>query len=128
MNSKNFKNKSQNKSQRQLQIGEQIKRILADIFIKENISEKLGAYITILEADISPDAKNAKIFYNLFGNFDENTEKQIQKNLEILTPNIRAKIAREINLRFTPNVAFVNDKTAKNAARIEELLNDFPKS
>ena len=52
-----------NKTQRQLQIGENIKRILTDIFIRNDITTAKNSYITITEADVSPDAKNAKIFF-----------------------------------------------------------------
>ena len=50
------------KSQRQLQIGENIKRIMSEIFLQEDFSVMMNNVITILEADVSPDAKNVKIF------------------------------------------------------------------
>ena len=54
--------KSQGKSQRQLQVGEQIKRIVASIFLQEDIFVIKGAQVTIARADVSPDMKNARIF------------------------------------------------------------------
>ena len=78
MNKKNPKIKSSGKSQRQLQIGEQIKRILAEIFLQESALTIKNGYITILQADISPDAKNAKIFIDIFGEADR--KKILQRN------------------------------------------------
>ena len=54
------------KSQRQLQIGENIKRIMSEIFLQEDFSVIMNNVITILEADVSPDAKNVKIFFDIF--------------------------------------------------------------
>ena len=55
------------KSQRQLQIGENIKRIMSEIFLQKDFSVIMSNVITILEADVSPDAKNVKIFVDFLG-------------------------------------------------------------
>ena len=66
------------KSQRQLQIGETIKRIISEIFLRDDILTVPGSYITILEADVSPDAKNARIYIDIFGN-EPMHEKIVEK-------------------------------------------------
>ena len=58
----------QHKSQRQLQMGENLKRILAEIFLKNNYSSINGNITTILEVSMSPDLKNARVFIDVFGN------------------------------------------------------------
>jgi len=52
-------------SQRQLRVGELLKKLLSDLFLKEevvlpNINTK---NITITEVRMSPDLKHAKIFF-----------------------------------------------------------------
>jgi len=112
------------KSQRQLQIGEQIKRILAEIFSQESALTIKNGYITILQADISPDAKNAKIFIDIFGSADS---KKILQDLKQIAPYLRSKLANKINLRYTPELTFVLDETFKTAGKIEDLLNEEAK-
>ena len=112
------------KSQRQLQIGEQIKRILAEIFSQESALVIKNGYITILQADISPDAKNAKIFIDIFGGSDN---KKILQDLRQIAPYLRSKLANKINLRYTPELTFVLDETFKTAGKIEDLLNEEAK-
>ena len=120
MNKKPTNQKSRTqKSQRQLQIGEQIKRILAEIFAQESSLAIKDGYITILQADISPDAKNAKIFIDVFGSADG---KKIIKDLRQIAPYLRSKLANKINLRYTPELTFVLDETFKTAGKIEDLL------
>ena len=63
------------KSQRQLQIGENIKRIMSEIFLQEDFSVIMSNVITIIEADVSPDAKNVKIFVDILG--DSSKHQQI---------------------------------------------------
>jgi ribosome-binding factor A len=119
MNKKNPKIKSAGKSQRQLQIGEQIKRIIAEIFLQDNVLTIKNGYLTILQADISPDAKNAKIFIDIFGEADR---KKILQDLKQIAPYLRSKLANKINLRYTPELTFVLDETAKEGSKIEDLL------
>ncbi len=126
MNKKNLKTKNQNfdKSQRQLQIGEQIKRILAEIFLQESILTTKNSYITILQADVSPDAKNAKIFIDIFESMDN---KKIIQDLKQISPYLRSKLANKINLRHTPELTFIIDETAKKGSKIDDLLNEEAK-
>ncbi|MFT5703280.1 MAG: ribosome-binding factor A [Rickettsiales bacterium] len=111
--------KNLQKSQRQLQIGEQVKRVLAEIFMRDGVIKIKNGYITILQADVSPDAKNAKIFIDIFGGVDD---KQILAELKTVSPQLRSKLAQKINLRYTPELAFVLDRTADKAMGIEDLI------
>jgi ribosome-binding factor A len=108
------------KSQRQLQIGENIKRIMSEIFLQKDFSVIMGNVITILEADVSPDAKNVKIFVDFLG--DSSKHQQIFDKICAFTPHFRYELAKKINLRIIPEIVFIHDKTFKNASAIEALI------
>jgi len=108
------------KSQRQLQIGENIKRVMAEIFLREDISTESGSLITVLEVDVSPDAKNAKIFIDIFGN--EKMHEEITKKLNEATPHLRYQLAKKVTLRVMPEIVFVLDKTEERAGNLEALI------
>ena len=115
----NNKKPSRQKSQRQLQLGEQIKRIMAEIFMQDDKFSLPGIYITIAQADVSPDAKNAKIFISIFGKCDSN---KIIGELNQITPYLRNKLANKINLRYTPELLFILDDTSEEVDKIGDLL------
>ncbi len=108
------------KSQRQLQMGENVKRNMSEIFLREDILTVPGSYITILEADVSPDGKNARIFIDIFGN--EKIHDQIVKKLNEMAPYFRHQLARKITSRGVPEVKFVLDKTQSKALNLEALI------
>lgn len=110
------------KSQRQLQIGENIKRIMSEIFLREDILTVPGSYITILEADVSPDAKNVRFFIDIFGN-DKIHEKIVEK-LNEMAPFFRHQLSKRITLRVVPEVVFTLDRTQSKALNLEKLLSD----
>ncbi len=108
------------KSKRQLQVGETIKRVVCEIFLRDSILTLPNSYVTVLEADISPDMKNVKIYIDIFGN--ESAHDNIVKALNKAAPHFRMQIAKKVNLRITPEVSFVLDKTERKAALIDRLI------
>jgi ribosome-binding factor A len=112
--------KSQIKSQRQLQIGETIKRVISEIFLRDDILTVPGSYITILEADVSPDAKNARIYIDIFGN--EVMHEKIVEKLNEKVPHFRYQMAKKVALRVVPEIVFTLDKTHRNAINLEALI------
>lgn len=108
------------KSQRQLQIGETVKRNISEIFLRDDILSVPGSYITILEADVSPDAKNARIYIDIFGN-DKMHDKIVEK-LNQMVPHFRYQLAKKITSRVVPEIKFILDKTSQNVTKIENLL------
>lgn len=111
--------KSQGKSQRQLQVGEQIKRIVASIFLQEDIFVIKGAQVTIARADVSPDMKNARIVINIFGEVDK---KKMTKALNAASAFFRARLAKQITMRITPEIIFVLDDAGTDAQKTLAIL------
>ncbi len=110
------------KSQRQLQIGENIKRIMSEVFLREDILTVPGSYITILEADVSPDAKNVRFFIDIFGN--EKIHEKIVGKLNDMAPFFRHQLAKKTTLRVVPEIVFTLDKTQSKALDLEKLISD----
>lgn len=113
------------KSQRQLQIGENIKRVMSEIFFREDVATIPGSLITILEADVSQDAKNVRIFVDIFGN--ESMHDEIIEKLNKAAPHFRYQLAKKITLRLVPEIIFALDKSGTRMSSIESLLNDEAK-
>ena len=111
------------KSQRQLQIGENIKRIMSEIFLEEDFSVMMNNVITVLEADVSPDAKNVKIFVDIFG--DSSKHQQIFDKICGLTPHFRYELAKKINLRITPEIVFIRRLRRYQTNQSLMLLNPY---
>jgi ribosome-binding factor A len=114
------------KSQRQLQIGENIKRNMADIFIRDGLSNIAGSLISIVEADVSPDMKNVKIYIDIFGG-DQKIHQKIIKDLNQAVGHFRYELAKRISLRVVPEIIFIIDETQERAKKIAELINNEQK-
>jgi ribosome-binding factor A len=123
------------KSKRQLQMGENIKRIMSNIFMNNDLLVIDGNLVTILRADISPDATSVKIFIDIVSsksvenNSEQSslekksaTEEKILRKVQKLTPALRHKLAIEADFRSVPQIKFLLDKSNEEVIRISNLL------
>jgi len=108
-------------SQRQLRVGELLKKLLSDLFLKEevvlpNISTK---NITITEVRMSPDLKHAKIFFMpLAGLNSENTQAALIE----YKSQIKFKVSQKWRNKFLPSLNFVLDQSFDYAEKIEKII------
>ncbi len=108
------------KSQKQLQVGENYKREMSQIFLQDDLLSFKSCHITILEADVSPDLKNVKFYLDVFG--DNLIREKIIPYLNKMQPYLKKEIANRIKARSVPDLKFILDNTGSNALRIDELL------
>jgi len=107
------------KSQKQLQVGEQIRREIANIFLRDDIFKAGNFNVTVFEADISPDLKNAKIFVSIFGEVDQD---RILRELNDKNYYFRNKLSKAVKLKNIPQIKFILDRSLQNALDIESKI------
>lgn len=107
--------------QRQLRVGEELRHALAQLLRPGELRDPAlhEASVTVTEVRMSPDLRNATAFVMPLagGKADE-----IMAGLERSTGFLKARIGRNLGLRFTPNIVFAFDRAFENAERITDLL------
>lgn len=108
-------------SQRQLRAAELVRHALVDIIAREDLRdpELQGVSITIGEVRASPDLKHMTAFVSALGPNDPN---KIAAGLSRASGFLRSRLARQIDLKFTPELHFQADISYDEARHIDELL------
>jgi ribosome-binding factor A len=108
-------------SQRQLRVGEEIRHVLAEIFLRTEFhdAELSKANLTISEVRMSPDLKHAAVFCTRLGNQDITP---LLPALRRISPFLRAQMAPKLGLRVVPDVKFLADEALEQASKINKLL------
>ncbi len=75
--------------------------------------------LTLTEVEMSPDLKQAKVFYVARENVDQ---EQVQMALDKAMGFIKQEIARENLFRLMPAIIFLPDAGLDRAARLEKLF------
>lgn len=104
---------------RRNRINDAVARELTEILRDVKDPRISGAFVTVTGADVTADLKYAKIFYSIIGETDE---KELSRGLKSAAPFIRRELAVRLNLRQTPELAFVRDTGTRHGADIAEIL------
>lgn len=109
------------RSQRQLRAGELVRHALVDILAREDLRdpELAGVSITVGEVRASPDLKHMTAFVAPLGAGDP---AKIAAALTRASGFIRARLARQVDMKFTPQLHFIADISYDEATHIDTLL------
>ncbi|WP_373355377.1 30S ribosome-binding factor RbfA [Pseudoroseicyclus sp. CXY001] len=110
-------------TQRQLRVGELVRRALADILMRGDVhDEVLGrTSITVGEVRSSPDLKIATAFVMPLGGIDaEPVLAALRKN----SAEIRHLVAGQVDLKYAPKLRFELDETFDKMDETRRLLDD----
>src|ERR1700730_18321964 len=107
--------------QRQLRVGEELRHLLAELLRPGELRDPAlrEANVTVTEVRLSPDLRNATAFVMPLGG--ANAAENIA-GLRRGAPFLENRLARKIELRQMPNIAFALDDAFESATRISALL------
>ena len=108
-------------SQRQLRVGQEIKKIIASEIDYDEVRnlEGIDTMVTITEVRISPDLKYANVYF-ITSHGDKNEE--VREALQLAASHFRKVVGRRTALRYIPELVFRIDNTFAEVDRIEALL------
>ena len=96
-----------------------IRREIGNI-IHEDLKDPRIAFTTITVVEITPDLRNAKVYYSVLGS--EKEKKSTKAALKSAKGFIRGLIGDRLKLRFTPELDFRVDKSIEYHDKINKLL------
>lgn len=76
--------------------------------------------VTITGAQVSPDLKNARVYYTVLG--DEDKREEVAQALDRAKGFLRRELGAHLELKSTPELRFIYDDTLDRGMRIENLL------
>ena len=108
-------------SQRQLKVGETVRKELSDIFTRGEFSDPDldGAIVTIPEVRMTPDLRLATCLVMPLGG--KNAEK-VEKALNRSAKYLRGQVSRRLTMKYMPDLRFVLDTRFDDDDRIGTLL------
>jgi ribosome-binding factor A len=112
------------KQQRRGRIDHEIQRALATI-VGENVKDPRLGFVTVTRAEISSDMQHCKVFVSVIG--DRHVARQSMDALESAKGYIRGKLGDQIELRHTPELIFIEDRTTEKAIELSRTIDAVKK-
>ena len=108
-------------TQRQLKVGEQLKRIISDLINSQKILEHYigNILVVISEVQLSPDLKRANVFIMASG------IKEKELTLKLLNDNAHrfaSFLSKNTGLKYIPKLFFIYDDILDNVENINRIL------
>src|SRR3954467_13994989 len=95
-------------------------QVIAAETIERRVKDPRLGFVTITEARVTPDLREATIFYTVYGDADAHAASAAA--LDSAKGVVRSAIGRETQVRFTPTVVFVLDEVPETSSRLDELI------
>ena len=109
-------------NRRPLRVAGKIHRILADSLQKEVLDSEAWKII-VTNVTISPDLRNARVYFTSIGS--ETERIQAEKILTNNKPFLKRAMARNLRLRFQPEIEFVLDEELLRVEKVEDILDSL---
>lgn len=110
-------------------INGEVQRVLAEIIRSDIKDPRIHPMTSVVAVTVAPDLKTCKAFISVLGD-DEAVESTLA-GLKSAGGYIRKELARQINLRNTPEITFVMDQSiaygVNMSKKIDEVMASMPK-
>lgn len=100
-------------------LADRIRDIVAES-LKHRVKDPRLGFITVTDARITGDLREATVFYTVYGDDSERADTAVA--LESVKGLLRSEVGRQTGIKFTPTLTFVPDAVPETAANIEDLL------
>ncbi len=104
---------------RPVRVGELVKEEIARLIVKGLKDPRIG-FVSVMEARMSPDLRYANVYVSLYGS--ESEKKSSLAGLRNSAKWLRGIVARNLKLRYAPEIRFFPDDTLERVFHLEDVF------
>lgn len=101
---------------------ERVEHLARDVLsdaLRELKDPRIG-FATITSVKITPDLRTARVYVSVFG--EPESRAETMEVIQNATPHLRSVLGQEVRLKRLPFLEVIEDQTAEQGERIEQLL------
>lgn len=103
-------------------INGEVQKELSTIIRNEIKDPRIHPMTSVMAVKVAPDLKTCKAFISVLGN--EEAKENTIKGLTSAEGYIRRQLARNLNLRNTPEIRFILDESIEYGVHMSKLIDD----
>jgi ribosome-binding factor A len=107
------------KRERMARIDHELQRELARLISVELKDPRLG-FVTVTRVEVGHDLRTAKVFVSIIG--DRHVARQSMDALESAKGFLRGELGHAVDLRHTPELTFIEDRSTERAIALRAVL------
>ena len=99
-------------------VAEEIREVLAEEILR--LKDPRVGFVTVTRVDVTPDLRRATVSYTALG--PDRDRRSTRAGLRSARPHLRAVLAHQVRLKFTPDLEFEEDLSLAHVERVTQLL------
>ena len=103
-------------------INSEVQKVLAETIRGEIKDPRIAPLTSVVAVEVSPDLKTCKAWISVLG--DEAAQKETMAGLRSASGFIKSRLAKEINLRITPDVQFIMDQSIAYGVNMSHKIDE----
>ena len=103
-------------------INNEVMRELSNIIRNEIKDPRIAPLTSVVSVEVAPDLKTCKAYISVLG--DDEACQNTMKGLNSAEGFIRSLLARTVNLRNTPEIKFILDKSIEYGVNMSKLIDE----
>ena len=105
---------------RTARVNEVVREVLADEL--ERLSDPRLGLLTVTGVEVTPDLRQATVYYSALIPAAGEAEPDTAGALRSVAPQLQAAIARQVRMKYTPQLVFREDPAIRTGERVDEIL------
>ena len=106
-------------------INGEVQKELSSIIRGEIKDPRIHPMTSVMAAEVAPDLKTCKAYISVLGN--QEAKEATIRGLNSAEGYIRRQLARNLNLRNTPEIRFILDESIEYGVNMSKLIDDVAK-
>ena len=103
-------------------INMEVQRELSQIIRSEIKDPRIHPLTSVVAVEVTPDLKYCKAYISVLG--DKESQEDTMKGLKSAEGYIRRQLAKNINLRNTPEITFILDQSIEYGVNMSKLIDE----
>lgn len=104
-------------------INEEVMRELSNIIRGEIKDPRIHPMTSVVAVEVAPDLKTCKAYVSVLG--DEKAREETLQGLLSAEGYLRSKLAKNINLRNTPEIRFILDQSIEYGVNMSKKIDEI---
>ena len=104
-------------------INGEVQRVLAEVIRGEIKDPRIAPMTSVVSVEVAPDLKTCRAYISVLGTPEEVTDTL--EGLKSAEKFIRGRLAKEINLRNTPEIRFVLDQSIEYGVNMSKKIDEI---
>ena len=103
-------------------LNSEVQRELATIIRSEIKDPRIHPLTSVVTVEVAPDLKTCKAYISVLG--DQEAQEKTLEGLNSAVGFIRRQLAKNLNLRNTPEIRFIMDQSIEYGVHMSKLINE----